>query len=205
MSDRTGAFSPSRPSAAQSTSDETLMRRLAQGEVAALDELLDRHWEPVLDFAVRTVRCGDSAQDLAQQAFIDLWEGRGSWDPGSHPRPLLLRMVRNRALNEERRYKVRDRAADQVRRLETARRSAGPAQDLAAREVETAFKDALDSLPPRRREVFTLSRFQGLSYAEIGEVLGTSPQTVANQMSAALKTLRRALTDVHTPQSDVAD
>lgn len=205
MPDRSGTFSPRRRSAAPSTSDETLMSRLAGGEVTALDEILDRHWETVLDFAVRTVHCGDSAQDLAQQAFIDLWEGRGSWDPGSHPRPLLLRMVRNRALNEERRHKVRDRAADRVRRVETARRSASPAQDLAAREVERAFKDALDSLPPRQREVFTLSRFQGLSYAEIGEVLGTAPQTIANQMSAALKALRAALVDVHAPVSDAAD
>jgi RNA polymerase sigma-70 factor (ECF subfamily) len=59
--------------------------------------------------------------------------------------------------------------------------------------LEDAFREALGALPPRKREVFTLARFQGLSYAEIAGVLGTSPQTVANQMSAALQQLRVAL------------
>lgn len=194
---------PNRPAASQrpgttssrSPSNAALMARLADGDVDALDAIMDRNWEAVLDYAVRTMDCGDSAQDLAQQAFIDLWEGREGWGPGSLPRPILLRMVRNRSLNERRARKVRERFAPRVRRMETARRTANPAQEMAAREVEDAFREALASLSPRRREVFTLARFQGLSYAEIGEVLGSSPRTVANQMSAALKELRRVLGD----------
>jgi len=60
-------------------------------------------------------------------------------------------------------------------------------------QLSDAVRSALADLPPRRREVFSLARFHGLSYAEIAETLDVSPQTVANQMSAALSTLRKQL------------
>jgi RNA polymerase sigma-70 factor (ECF subfamily) len=54
-------------------------------------------------------------------------------------------------------------------------------------------ESAITALPERRREIFVLSRYHGLSYREIAEVLEISPQTVANQLSAALATLRESL------------
>ena len=72
----------------------------------------------------------------------------------------------------------------------------GPAQPdelleetLLQEEVAAAIAD----LPERRREVFVLARFHGLSYQEIADVLGVSQQTVANQMSSALSQLRELL------------
>ena len=173
--------------------DEDLMDRLATDDIDALDELIHRHWGAVVDFAARTVGCGDSAEDLAQEAFIALWEGRREWAGESRARPLLLRMVRNRSLNEGRRQAVRGRLEAKVRNIETARRAPNPLEELKAKELESAFRQALDALSPRKREIFTLARFQGLSYAEIAEVLGISSQTVANQMSAVLQDLREAL------------
>lgn len=170
-----------------------LMAWLAAGDIGSLDEIIARHWDVVVDYATRTIRCGDSAEDLAQEAFIALWERRRDWAVGSHPRPLLLKMVRHRALNERRWQEVRDRHDAKVRRIETARRPPDPFEEFNAREVEGVFRESLHAMSPRRREVFVLSRFQGLSYVEISEVLGTSPQTVANQMSEALQELRSAL------------
>jgi DNA-binding CsgD family transcriptional regulator len=59
--------------------------------------------------------------------------------------------------------------------------------------LQAAAADAIAALPPRRREVFRLARLDGLSYREIAEVMGLSPQTVANQMSRALTELHEAL------------
>lgn len=185
--------------------DRELMTRLRTDDVAALDLIMDRHWEPVLDYAVRSMECGESAQDLAQQAFVDLWEGRGGWDEGSLPRPVLLSMVRNRVLNEHRWEEVRSRFEPRVRRMANNRRAISPADEVVAREIEDAFRQALKDLSPRRREVFVLARFQHLTYSEISEVLGTSPQTVANQMSKALHQLRDALTRSGGPLEDFVD
>lgn len=205
MSNRSpGSSSDSHPPEGH-PSDESLMRSLADGEAQALDQLMDRHWEVVLDYAVRLTTCGDSAQDLAQEAFIDLWKGRSGWDSGSQPRSILLRMIRNRSLNMRRWRDVRTRLEPEVKQSEMRRRVPSPVQDFAARQTERRFRRALNALSSRRREVFTLARFQGLSYHEIAEVLGTSRQTVANQMSAALAELRGALSQAGGSLADTAD
>jgi RNA polymerase sigma-70 factor (family 1) len=175
-----------------------LLDRLASGEVDALDEVLDRNWDAVVNYAASTVGCFDSAEDLAQEAFIALWEGRNQWGPETRLRPLLLRMVRNRSLNEIRFQEVRYRLQAKVQQIDAARRPPDPSECLDERELEEAFRNAFRALSPRKREVFGLARFQALSYPEIAAILGTSPQTVANQMSAALGELRRAL---HPAQS----
>lgn len=181
------------PSPPPGDSDDQLMARLAGGDVDALDLLLSRYWAVVADFAVRVTGDLDEAEDLAQEAFMALWAGRRGWSGDTRPRALLLRMVRNRSMNENRSREVRRRAEPRVRRIETARRPPDPAQLFDGRELERAFREAFENLSPRRREVFELARFHGLSYEEIAEVMGTSPQTVANQMSAALRALRAAL------------
>lgn len=178
------------------------MDRLAFGDSEALDEIIRRHWDVVLDYAVRTINSADFAEDLAQEAFIALWEGRKQWERGSRPRPLLLRIIRNRSLNESRRKAVRTRLEEKVRSIETARRTPNPLQELETKELESAFRKAFEALSPRKREVFELARFQGLAYAEIAEVLGTSPQTVANQMSAALQQLRQELRSFDLEHTD---
>ncbi len=180
------------------------MQRLVIGDVDSLDSLISRHWAVVVDYAARMIRCEDQAEDLAQEAFVALWEGRREWTEGTRPRPLLLRMVRNRALNECRWREVRDRFEGRVRSIELGRRPPDPFEELKAKEVEDRFRQALAALSPRKREVFTMSRFQGLSYAEIAQVLGTSSQTVANQMSAALRELRQAISQPPQPYSAIA-
>src|SRR5207249_10676580 len=70
---------------------------------------------------------------------------------------------------------------------------ATPADELEAADLQEAFEAALDRLPARRREVYRLVRFEGLHYWEAAEVLGLSPQTTANHLTAALQDLRRAL------------
>jgi RNA polymerase sigma-70 factor, ECF subfamily len=60
-------------------------------------------------------------------------------------------------------------------------------------ELLRYFERAVSHLPPRRQEIFVLARAHGLSHQEIAEVMKISPQTVANQMSAALADLRQAL------------
>ena len=69
----------------------------------------------------------------------------------------------------------------------------GSGQDVEDRMIAEDIHHALAALPHRRREIFTLSRFHGLTYHEIAETLGISRQTVANQMSTALAELRTSL------------
>jgi RNA polymerase sigma-70 factor, ECF subfamily len=110
-------------------------------------------------------------------------------DPRSSVRPLLFKIARNVALNARRTTKrraVRALAAVGLR----VERVEAPDERLEASELQQAVTHAINSLPPRRRETFWLSRYEGLSYREIGEIMSISPQTVANHLSIATAELR---------------
>lgn len=172
--------------------DLALMEQLRAGETAALDELLRHYWAPVVRYVERLLDSVDAAEDIAQQVFVQLWERRASWVVGGSVATYLFRAARNLAYNETRNQSVRARRGG-VFRQQDQRRPVRPDQVMEGNELEAAVKSAIASLPERRREVFVLVRFHGLSYRQVAEVMGISVQTVANQLSAAVADLRREL------------
>jgi RNA polymerase sigma-70 factor (ECF subfamily) len=171
---------------------EALMERVRRGDEAALETLLELYWGRLVRYARSILGSEDAAEDIVQEAFVRLWKGARNWKTGVPAAGFLYLTVRNRCLNEERHRRVRSRLAI-LRFIPRPDRPATPFEALQDREMSSAVTRALDRLPPRRREVFDLARNHGLSYREIAEVMGISPQTVANQMSAALDHLRREL------------
>lgn len=173
-------------------SDDELMLELRRGQAAALDELMRRYWPPLLTFSAGLLDSRDEAEDVAQQAFLQLWGRRKTWRAGGSVKAYLFKVARNLSLNAQRRTHTRERLSPQVRPQDSGSPPT-PVQDLAALELGEAVRQALASMPPRRREVFELVRFSGLSYRDVADMLAISDQTVANQMSAALAHLRTAL------------
>jgi RNA polymerase sigma-70 factor (family 1) len=169
-----------------------LMQRVQAGEPAALDEVLKSYWPLLVAYANRFLHDPDAAEDLVQEAFLRFWERRGEWTASERLSSFLYRITRNLALNECRRLRIRIRWLERRRRDEPPR-AITPIHDLEFAELGLAVEKAIEALPPRRREVFVLARLHDLSYSEIADVMGISPQTVANQMSAALADLRQSL------------
>jgi RNA polymerase sigma-70 factor (family 1) len=168
------------------------MGRIGSGDRRAMQALLDRYWSRLVRYAASIVGSDDAAKDVVQDCFIRVWERRDAWEPTGSVSSYLYRITRNLALNDIRSARVRT-----DRELEASSDEASTHPEVldeihVRREVERA----IGALSERRREVFILSRFHGLSYAEIAETLQTSPQTVANQMSSALAELRLALADL---------
>lgn len=166
--------------------------RLRRGSPEALDELLSGFWEPLLAYARHFGGEGsDAAEDYVQEAFVRLWEKRASWQAGSSPAPILYTLVRNLALKDRRNRKTRTL----LLKLQgyTGRSAPTPDRELEGQEVGAAIDRAVAALPERRREIFQLTWFHGLSYAETAQVMEIAPRTVANQMSSALRELRGTL------------
>lgn len=180
-----GAPSPEQPL----HDDDALVRGLRAGDEACLQGLLDAHWAGVVRYAASILADPADAQDAAQEAFVRLWERRESWSIEGSVRGLLYTIARNAALDELRR---RDRHAAAAG--ESAPPTAPtPVQEAEGEELRRTAAEAVSRLPAQRREVFRLVREHGLTHREVSEVLGLSPQTVANHMSLALADLRRAL------------
>ena len=177
------------------TGDDRLDRLMAAvkgGSSRALGRLMNLCWDDLVRYAARQLGDVELARDLVQEAFIQVWERRRGWRPRGSARAYMYRIVRHQVIDEKRKQGVRRRWAE-GQQLVDAPRPATPAEEFDAKVLADAFEAAVASLPDRRREVFELVFQRGLSHAEAAAVLDISVQTVANQMSAALRSVRQAI------------
>jgi RNA polymerase sigma-70 factor (ECF subfamily) len=172
------------------SSERELIEGLRAGSRRALEALLAAFWNPLCQYAGGILNGAADPQDVVQEAFIKLWDQRDRWRVDGSLKALLYTVTRNAALDELRRAGRMERGRAQI---DIATPEPTPSEHAVAGELERAAARAVSALPPKRQEVFRLAREEGLTYAEIAEVLGRSPQTVANQMSLAMADLRAAL------------
>lgn len=170
-----------------------VLSRIRAGERDAFAHLVDATWADLVDHLTWILASRESAEDVAQEAFVRLWEKRERWQDGSG-RALVFRIARNLAFDLRRRERVhRDWATRESAVLEVA---SSPDDPVEASECERAFRKALACLTRGRREVIELVRLRGLTHREAAEALEISQQTVANRMTLALADLRVLLVDV---------
>lgn len=179
---------------ASATSEQALLRRLRQDDESALDLVLQQYWDELVAYLSRWLGSTDDAEDVAQQTFLRLWDRREQWNPGGGSlRALLFRIARNLAISEQRSRNARTRAIVRATRDRAAGWVPTPLESLENQRLGRRLEQAIAALPDRRREVFVLRCVHDLSYREIAEVMGIAQQTVANQLSRALATLRQSL------------
>ena len=157
---------------------------------SAFDELVRTHYGRLCTFAYRFARSRDAAEDVVQEVFTRLWQQREQFDVRD-PLPYLYQAVRNRLVTSRRHELVRERWRADVDHEDRHARDAASAVELA--DLRRAVARAIDALPERCRLIFTMSREQDLSYAEIARLLDISVKTVETQMGRALKALRARL------------
>jgi RNA polymerase sigma-70 factor (ECF subfamily) len=168
-----------------------LVALIASGDRAAFETAFREHYAPLVRFAEGMLRSREAGEDIVQDVLLNLWRQRESLQVEDSLKAYLYRAVRNRALNTIRNDRVRRQAVPHLI-LEAPHGTSGESE-LIEGELETAARAAIADLPPRCREIFELSRFQGLRYSEIAERLGISIKTVETQMGRALKSLRERL------------
>ena len=173
------------------TDDHDLLARLAAGDDDAYATVFRTWYASLVRFVDAMLRQRDEAEEVVQELMLELWNRRTQLDPAQPVQGWLFRAARNRALNVLRHRGVRAATAPDVVALAA---EPLPTDALAsADEMAAALHEALAELPPRCREVFALSRRDGLRNAEIAERLGISVKGVEAQMARALRKLREQL------------
>ncbi len=160
----------------------------------SFEELFRSFFPSLVLFARKYISDPDTAKEIVHNVFLNLWERRQQLDTGSPLKSYLFTSVHNRCLNYIRDQKKFDRDENLFQRLDSMEFTDG-IDRLEEQELEQRIFDALQSLPDKCREIFTMNRFEGLKYAEIAKKSGISVKTVETQMSKALKILREKLID----------
>ncbi len=188
---------PSPDSAARDGWELEWLERIRTGDEEAFEALFRAYVEPLCAYAYSYVESEPAAQEIVQDLFARLWERRDSLEVPRCVHAYLYGAMRNRAINYVRNRRVEatflQRALRIVQARATAPRPVPPDEDLNAQALAEAVERAVAELPPRCREVFTLTRDQHLSYAEVAGVLHISPKTVEIHMGRALALLRQKL------------
>ncbi len=167
-----------------------LSRRLAESDRKAFQELFEEVNVTLIRFCWRFTKDEDTSRDIVQDVFVKIWEKRTTLDPDKSLLALMYTMVRNKALNLSRDSHYSDGIeADDVAIEDTP----APDEHVDFEMLEEHVRQWIDSLPPRRRQAFTLSRFEGLTHAEIATVMNLTPRTVNTHVMLALRDLRTKL------------
>jgi RNA polymerase sigma-70 factor (ECF subfamily) len=166
-----------------------LLRRVAEGDRAAVPECVTRFGGVVWSLARRLSASESEAEDAVQEIFVDLWKSAGRFDPALSSEVAFVAMIARRRLIDRRR-RLR-------RRPEEAPGELVEATSLAAHpdtcvEAEQALR-AMDSLRPEQRDILVLSTVQGMSHAEIARRKGIPLGTVKAHARRALLRIRSLL------------
>lgn len=178
--------------------DAALMARVARGDMAAFEQLVERHQALVIGTVGRMLGSNSDVEDVAQQVFIRVWKSAPRYRPAAKFTTWLLTITRNLVFNETRRRKRHPADLLDVHEGEDAvalADSAGrrPDEQLLEDELQRAIEAAVRALPEKQRMAVVLRRFQEKSYEEIGEVLGLSLPAVKSLLFRARTELRSAL------------
>lgn len=150
-------------------------------------ELLFRlYFQPLQTFAAKIVDDGAIAEGIVQEVFIQLWEHRRRLE-NTAPKAYLYRMTKNRALNHIRHIQVKSRYAEEVQHTI---KEWEDDEEMLHEDVMVKIYNSIDKLPSQCRNVFIMSRMNGIKQKEIAEELGISIKTVKNHVGKALKILR---------------
>jgi RNA polymerase sigma-70 factor, ECF subfamily len=186
--------------------DVDLMQRVRDGDTVAFRELFTKYGEAVVNFAYRFVNSRPRAEELAQDAFLQIYRARGRYEAKARFTTYLYRVVTNLCLNELRRFDYQGRTEPlEGRPLENGEEGSRELADPAIPEVEdllagletgARIKKVLDKLPPNQKSALLLSRVEGLSYQEVAECLETTESAVKSLIFRATQTLREELADL---------
>ena len=160
------------------------------GNKLAFEEVYHRYHERFYFYVLKNTASDHLAEEVVQMAFIKIWEKRTELSSNFPIEVQIARVARSIMIDILRKNAVERKALDIIKQNADIAIDKDP---HAGKQLVEKVSETIESLPPECRKIFRLSREEGLSYSEIANRLSISPKTVENQVSKALKAVRKAV------------
>jgi len=183
--------------------DARLMVQVKQGDESAFEELVEKYQNRVLSVLYNAIGSHEEAEDLTQDVFLRVYRARHGYQPTAKFSTWIFTITNNLAMNARRKRKWRrtvtiegrDSGPLGARPEEQLVQEPGPTASgqLQSGEVAEMVRKAVDKLDDRQKMAVLLSKFEDLGYADIANIMGTTPTAVKSLLSRARTNLREML------------
>ena len=176
-------------------SDQDLMKRVQGGDHSSASEIFDRYGRRIFNFAYRFLRNNEAAEDATQDVFVKMLKNARQFQGDAKLSTWLFSITANHCRDHLRKADNKPKEPAEV--LLSIPDSSVESADkrLERKESEDRVRIALERLTPEQREAILLSRYQGLSYAEIAEISGCSEGAVKTRVFRAMESLKKILSE----------
>ena len=170
--------------------ESRLISLLNEDSEYAFQLIYDKHRNRIYQTAIKFLKSPIIAQDVVQDVFMKLWFERHKIEPSNPVEAWLYTVAKNNILNKLRKI-ANDWKAINLLSHTILQSENNTDQKLTEGEFKQKLQSAVSKLPEQQKVVFILSRFEKLTYIEIGEKMGISPLTVKTHLSRALFAIKK--------------
>jgi len=174
--------------------ENLLIRQFKNGDHHSFEVLYQKYAPKLFGFSRKYLNSDIESEEIVQEVFIRIWEKKENIDEDQSFSSYIFQAAKHRIFNGFRK-KVNEQAYLDFLILSDNSSSSFTEMEVEYREIKEKAELAISAMPPKRQEIFRLSREQGLKNKEIADKLQISIKTVENQMGQALKFLRNELSD----------
>ncbi|MCY4780236.1 RNA polymerase sigma-70 factor [Sphingobacterium sp. UT-1RO-CII-1] len=172
--------------------DKQFFKQLAEGSSEAFEQLFEVYWMHVYTVVEQLVKTKQQAEDISQEVFIKLWNKKEELYDIQNIEAYLYTIARNSTLDHLRKKILVTENLEQMIQY-FADNNLDPIKKLEYKELEVFINTAINNLPDKVKEVFILSRIDGLSHEQIAAQLNISVTSSKTYIVRALKSLRQSI------------
>nr|WP_321356356.1 RNA polymerase sigma-70 factor [uncultured Draconibacterium sp.] len=165
---------------------------LAKDNETSLEKLFNYYYPRLYNFSKSILKIETGIDDILQEVFVKIWQNRKKIKTPNTFNALIFTITRNLLLNELRRQLNNKNAKEELKKLSLAKEYS-LSQTIEFNELKERVDELIAELPERQKEIFLLSRSEGLSHKEIAEKLGIKPKTVEYHITLSVKHLKHKL------------
>jgi RNA polymerase sigma-70 factor (ECF subfamily) len=159
----------------------------------AFDIIYKKYSRRLYGFVFRYIKQEADTEEIVQEVFVKIWQSRDKINIYSSFESFLFTIAHNATVNLLKKRATEQKYVEHIKSLQQVDETYELTDEIHYKELKQKFLGLLNELPPRQKEIFQLSREEGLSNKEIAEKLGISVQTVKNHLVTTLSFLKSKL------------